>query len=78
MQAISWHNKSIFTYLKLKHLARRKKITKIQISHEPNVWPNGLSVCLRTKWLWVRDTLRSLKLQISLCFEQEDPSYSGS
>ena len=49
MQAISWYNWSIFTYLKSKGLARRKKITKIQISQEPNVWPNDFSVCLRTK-----------------------------
>ena len=52
----------------LKRLARRRKITKIELSQEPNVWPNGLSVRLRTKWLWVRYPLQSLKRQISLLF----------
>ena len=52
----------------LKRLARRRKMTKIQLSQEPNVWPNGLSVRLQTKWLWIRDPLQSLKLQISRLF----------
>ena len=52
----------------LKRLARRRKITKIQLSQESNVWPNGLSARVRTKWLWVRDPLQSLKLQISWLF----------
>ena len=52
----------------LKRLVRRRKITKIQLSQELNVWPNCLSVHLRTKWLRVRDPLQSLKIQISQLF----------
>ena len=54
--------------LTLKRLVRRRKITKIQLSQKPNVWPNGLSIHFRTKWLWVRDPLQLLKLQISQLF----------
>ena len=34
-------------------------------THSQLVRKNGLSTCLRTKWLWVRVPLQSLKLQIS-------------
>ena len=38
----------------------------------------GLTVYLRTKWLWVWIPLQSLKLKYHACFEQEVSWHSGN
>ena len=37
-----------------------------------------LSVCLRTKWLWVQTPLQSLNSRYSTCFKQDIPWHSGN
>ena len=56
--------------------ARASFLIKLQAS----AWiplAKWLSVPLRTKWLWVRITLLSLKLQYRGCFDQGVPWHSG-
>ena len=62
----------IFLTFPVYHIVRKRTLNHL------DKWLNGLSVRLRSKWLWVGVLLQSLKLQISHRFEQGVPWHSGN
>ena len=50
---------------------------RLELNHLASL-AKWLSVCLRTKWFWVRVQFSHLKFRFRACFEQEVPWHSGN
>ena len=62
--AKEWFPRNVFQNLRLRLMVHSWRYEFTVSKFALFIWLSGLSVCLQTKWLWVRILLLSLKLQL--------------